>query len=201
MGREAVCVCDWAAARAEVKALLETGELILRGGMRRRVAFAELREVAARGDQLRFRVGEEDVALSLGASVAAKWAEVLTSPPPSLARKLGITGQTIVRTIGGIEDNELQAAIGEALRVPVKDADLIVAVVDTPEGLREALDKSWRELARAVPIWMVYRKGPGHAVNEAAIRSLLRSRGLMDTKVASVSKELTALKFVMRKDA
>jgi hypothetical protein len=50
-----------------------------------------------------------------------------------------------------------------------------------------------------VPIWMVYAKGPGHPLNESAIRSYLRTNGMMDTKVASVSSELTALRFTIRK--
>jgi hypothetical protein len=46
---------------------------------------------------------------------------------------------------------------------------------------------------------MVYAKGPGHPLNESAIRSFLRGNGMMDTKVASVSSELTALRFSVRK--
>jgi hypothetical protein len=55
------------------------------------------------------------------------------------------------------------------------------------------------QLLKSVPIWMVYAKGPGHAINETAIRSLLRENGMIDTKVASVSAKYTALRFVYRK--
>ena len=51
MGREAVCTCDWAGTVAEVKALLETSELILRGEIRRRVPFHEIKDVRVLSDR------------------------------------------------------------------------------------------------------------------------------------------------------
>jgi hypothetical protein len=198
MGREAVCTCDWAGSVAEVKALLETSELILRGDIRKRVPFSEIKDVSVRPEILRFRVGQEKVELWLGAS-AAKWADVITSPPASLARKLGIKRETVVRTIGGIDDENLKSALTEAGEISEESSDLIVACVDTPEALQGVLDAAKAQLSQGVPIWMVYAKGPGHALNETAIRSLLRANGLMDTKVASVSSKLTALRFSKRK--
>jgi membrane-bound ClpP family serine protease len=139
------------------------------------------------------------VELVLGAAVAAKWAATITSPPLSLARKLGITEMTVVRAIGNINDESLKAAVAAAARVSSEGADLIVACVDTPESLLDSLKQARAALARAVPIWIVYAKGPGHALNEGAIRALLRANGLMDTKVASVSPALTATRFNFRK--
>ena len=199
MGREAVCTCDWAGTVAEVKALLESNELILRGDIRRRVAFQKIEGVKLVRDGLCFTVEGERVQLVLGDSVAAKWAATITRPPAPLARKLGITGTTVVRTIGNIDDEDLKAAVAEAARVSSKDGDLIVACVDTTESLEAALRQAGAALAKGVPIWIVYAKGPGHALNETAIRSLLRGNGLMDTKVASVSPALTALRFSLRK--
>jgi hypothetical protein len=195
MGREAVCTCDWAGTVAEVKALLETGELILRGEIRRRVPFGEIKNVKVRADCLCFTVGREAVQLVLGAAVAGKWAAAITSPPASLARKLGITDKTTVRTIGEIEDENLKSALAESARISAKDADLIVACVDTPASLHSALKQASAAVAMGVPIWVVYAKGPGHPLNETEVRDFLRSNGLMDTKVASVSSALTALRF------
>ena len=199
MGREAVCTCDWAGNVAEVKALLESSELILRGDIRKRVPFAAMSHIRAEGDCLRFKVGHEPVELHLGASQATKWAALIAGPPASLSKKLGITNQTVVRTIGKCEDENLNAAIAEAGRISSDKADLIVACVDTLEVLHAALEQAKTQLSEAVPIWVVYQKGPGHALNETAIRSLLRSQGMMDTKVASVSSSLTALRFSVRK--
>jgi len=195
MGREAVCTCDWAGTVAEVKALLETSELILRGDIRRRVTFAEIKNVKVQADCLCFTVGREAVQLVLGSAVAAKWAVILATPPASLARKLGITDKTVVRTIGEIEDEGLKSALAEAGRISSKDANLIVACVDTPASLHGALKQAGAALAKGVPMWVVYAKGPGHPLNETAIRDFLRGSGLMDTRVASVSGALTALRF------
>jgi hypothetical protein len=104
-----------------------------------------------------------------------------------------------VRTIGDIRDENLALALAEAARISATDADLIVACVDTPESLRAALQQAGKQLMNAVPIWLVYAKGPGHPLNESVIRSALRASGMMDTKVASVSSELTALRFNLRK--
>jgi hypothetical protein len=66
MGREAVCTCDWAGTVAEVKALLETNEIILRGAMRKRIPFSEIKNVNAKPDRLCFNVAGEAVQLALG---------------------------------------------------------------------------------------------------------------------------------------
>jgi hypothetical protein len=179
--------------------LLETSELILRGDIRRRVQFGKMKQVKVQADCLCFKVGLEAVQLVLGASAAAKWAAAITSPPPSLARKLGVTDKTVVQVIGSVDDENLKSALAEAARIADKDADLIVACVDTPDSMQDVFKRARAALLRSVPIWMVYAKGSGHALNETAIRDFLRGKGLMDTKVASVSPGLTALRFNVRK--
>jgi hypothetical protein len=198
MGREAICTCDWAGDITEVKALLETGEIILRGGIRRRIPFSEIKNVKANGDRLGFTVGAELIVLDLGPA-AAKWATAITSPPPALGRKLGITDTTTVRVLGECCDETLREALAEGAGIASKNADLIVACVDSPESLHSALLDAKAQLLKGVPIWMVYAKGPDHAINETSIRMLLRENGMIDTKVASVSAKYTALRFVYRK--
>jgi len=199
MGREAVCKCRWGSQEAEVKALLESGELILRGGIRRRIPFKEMLDVRVDGERLGFTIGGETVFLSVGRSMAEKWVVAITTPPPSLARKLGISDKSIVRTIGRMDDDALLAAIQEAGQVAAKHSNLILARVDTPEALGTALQKAKTRLLEGVPIWVIYPKGPGHALNESLVRSTLIANGLVDNKVAAVSARLTALRFVRRK--
>jgi hypothetical protein len=198
MGREAICTCDWAGEITEVKALLEAGEIILRGRIRRRIPFGEIKNVKADGDRLCFTVGGEAIKLDMGPA-AAKWAAAITGPPPTLARKLGISDKTIVRVIGDCADETLREALAEVAGIAARNSDLIVACVDSTESLHSALREAKTQLVKGVPIWMVYAKGPSHAVNETSIRALLRENGLIDTKVASVSSKLTALRFVYRK--
>src|SRR5258708_5669827 len=114
MGREAECACDWNGTSARVKALVEPPELILRGGIRRRVPFAEMVQVRADGDRLRFNFRGENVWLELGDVLAAKWVRSPSAPPPPLAKKLGITAGTVVRMIGAPDDDALQQAIATA---------------------------------------------------------------------------------------
>jgi hypothetical protein len=198
MGREAICECIYADTTAKVKALLESEELIVRGDIRIRAPLQTLRNVRVESESLCFNLDKHPVQLRLGAAVAKSWAKRIASPPPTLADKLGITGKT-VRTIGSISDRALESALDSAALVSARNPDLIVSYVDTPASLATALREAKAQLARSIPIWLVYRKGPGHPINESAIRTTLRAQGLMDTKVVSVSAELTALRFNLPK--
>jgi hypothetical protein len=199
MGREADCKCVWKESTADVRALLETYELILRGGIRRKIPFAEMHGIHTDGGRLRFVFQGEPVSLELGDVVAEKWAKTLASPPPDLAKKLGIKPESTVRVIGTIDDKALDEAVSEAAGTFVKSGDLIIARVETPSELCTALEKAAMELGRGVPIWIVYRKGKGHALSEAVVRASGLAAGLVDTKVASVSAALTALRFNKRR--
>ena len=199
MGREANCVCTWGNGKYEVKALLEPPELIVRGAMRRKVPFAKMKDVTADGHMLWFKVDGETVALDLGSAMAAKWAEALLKPAPSLAKKLGITPESRVRMIGALDDAALEAALSEANAVSPNKGDLIVARVNTVADVKAALTTAGDQLKAGTPIWFVYRKGPGHALNENLVRSTALARGIVDTKIASVSAEFSALRFVKRR--
>jgi hypothetical protein len=200
MGREANCLCDWNGETARVKALIEPPELILRGEIRRKLPFSGLRKVRAEHGALRFAFGSDVVALKLGQATAEKWAKAILTPPPSLAKKLGITPESAVWVIGTVDDAALETALGEARATARKGADVIVARVNTAAELARAFKTTARETSAGVPIWIVYRKGPGHAINEADVRSAGLAAGIVDVKVASVSPQLTGLKFVKRKN-
>lgn len=199
MGREAQCACDWNGEKSKVRALLELPDLILRGEIRRRVPCSKLKHIRADGECLRFTFQGEEIALQLGDRMAAKWAELLLKPAPSLAKKLGITPETTVRLIGTVDDGTLEKALAEAKAVSARDGELILARVDTPADLKAALNKAADQLRTAVPIWFIYRKGPGHPLNENQVRDTALATGIVDTKIASVSAEFSALRFVKRR--
>jgi len=199
MGREAQCICIWNGRKSEVKALLEPPELILRGEIRKRIPYAKMQGVRGDGDLLRFTFEGEDIALSLGKAMAAKWAEALLKPPPTLAKKLGITPETTVCMIGNADDAALKTALAEARAISKKRGDLILARVDTRVDLQSALTKAADQLDDGVPIWFIYRKGPGHPLNENVVRDTALATGIVDTKVAAVSAEFSALRFVKRR--
>ena len=201
MGREANCVCDWNGAFAEVKAQLEPPDLILRGGRRCRVSFADMKRVTVTGDTLSFTLQGESILLVLGKELAPKWAKVIKTPPPSLAKKLGITAECRVMTMGRIDDDALRRALAEARTDKRGSLSLMVARVNAQTELSAAFKKAAHHLAAGVPLWIVYRKGPGHAIGESDVRSTGLAAGVVDVKVASVSQELTGLKFAVRKNS
>jgi hypothetical protein len=194
VGREARCTATWGTRSGEVTALLESTELIVRGAFRARVPLASLTAVQVRGDTLHFRAGDDEVALLLG-SAAQRWAAALTTPRPTLAARLGITARSRLLVEGDVDDEALATALAAATAPAADGPEIIVARVDDPQALIDIAQRHRALLARGVPIWVVYTKGCGAPLGEAAVRTILRQRGLMDLKVASVSAALTALKF------
>ena len=199
MGREAICTCVWNGEKSNVKALLEPPDLILRGELKRKIPFSKMHGARAEGNFLHFTFDGESVALQLGNTMAAKWAEALLKPPPTLAKKLGITSETLVRIIGPTDDTALKNALAEAKAVSERKANLILARVDTPADLNAALKKAADQLETGIPIWFIYRKGPGHPLNECQVRETALATGVVDTKIAAVSAEFSALRFVKRR--
>jgi len=199
MGREAACTCVWNGKKSAVKALVEPPELILRGELRRRLPIAQMQSVRAKRGHLLFTIGDESVALALGNTIAAKWAEALLKPPPTLAKKLGISTDTTVWMIGPADDDSLTAALAQAKAVSKRAGDLILARVDTPAELHSALMRATDQFSTGTPIWFIYSKGPGHLLNENLVRTTALATGIVDTKVASVSTVLSALRFIKRR--
>jgi hypothetical protein len=156
MGREALCECTFADTTAKAKVFLESEELILRGNIRLRAPLHALKNVRVEEECLCFSLDKRPIQLHLGAAVAKSWAKKITSPPPTLADKLGVTAK-VLRTIGPVSHRALDSVLASAAMIRAED--------------------------------------PGHPLNEAAICTTLRAQGLMDTKVASVSEFLTALRF------
>jgi hypothetical protein len=199
MGREAQCTCIVNGSVAKVKALLEPPELILRGEMRRRIPFVKMTGIKPEGDRLHFKFEGDSISLQLGKAMAEKWAEAILNPSPSLAKKLGITPETTVRMIGPVDDPALKKALDEAKAISHRDPELILARVDTPADLISALQKAADQLETGIPIWFIYRKGPGHPLNENQVRQTALATGIVDTKIAAVSAEFSALRFVKRR--
>jgi hypothetical protein len=190
----------WDGNRHQVKAQLEPPELILRGELRHRIPFAKISSLKAGGDYLAFSFDGHSVRLQLGSTIAAKWAEAIVKPPPSLAKKLGISSENTVRMSGPVDDSALKSALAEAKTVSQSKGDLILARVDTPADLKAVLAKAASQLESGIPIWFIYRKGPGRPLNENQVRAAALATGIVDTKIAAVSAEFSALRFVKRRN-
>jgi hypothetical protein len=121
------------------------------------------------------------------------------APPPTLAKKLGITPGTKINVIGSVDDDALHGALAEGQIAMRGKPDVIIARVNTRPELEGAFERSLKLVLDGAHLWIVYRKGNGHAINETDVRETGLAAGIVDVKIAAVSELLTGLKFVRRK--
>lgn len=196
MGREAQCNAHVGAETAAVKALLESSGVILRGGIRRRYALADLQALQVAGEQLRFSAGGEAVALDLGNAEAARWLKKLSTPPPTLAAKLGIGPASPALVFGPLDDAALAEALQGARTRAAAKASCLVAVVFTAGELQAAV-----QLHATLPcpaLWVVHPKGTAASLGDSHVRQTLRGLGYVDNKSTAVSAALTATRYTRR---
>ncbi|MBN9017437.1 MAG: hypothetical protein J0H11_08480 [Rhizobiales bacterium] len=192
MGREASVQAEIGGETGEVRALLESSELILRGAIKRRYPKSELRDVIVEGEALRFTSGGEVVRLHLGARVAESWAKAIATPPPSLGAKLGLD-KGLAFLIGSFDDPDLAAALDGATVDDPANATLLIAPIDGPDDLAKAA--SFQAAHPHLALWAIYPKGRDVAFGDGAIRTALRGAGFRDTKSCAVSERLTATRY------
>ena len=198
MGIEAECTCRWGGEAGQVKALLETAEIILRGEIRRRVRLDALSSVTVGDGGLSFRVGADQVVLGLSAADAGRWAKKIAAPPPNLRDKLGLAAEAKAFVAGAVQDETLVAALAGARTPVATEAAVSVAEVTGADDLAAAM-AAHRALPAGSAIWVVHGKGRCVAFGEAAVREAMRAAGFVDTKVAAVSAARTATRYSRRK--
>jgi hypothetical protein len=201
MGREAACTARIGGKAVTGKALLETKELLFRGGGAPvRIPFTAIQAVEAAGGDLVVRHGGGEARFALGAAEAAKWMERIKNPPGRLD-KLGVKAGARVAVVGPIEPAFVAEARGRAAAVteggqPGGGEDLVFFAVEGKADLRRL-----RALAAAMQpagaLWVVRRKGAGAAVTEAESMAAGKAAGLVDTKVVAFSETHTAERYVI----
>jgi hypothetical protein len=192
MGREAICQVQVGRERAEVKALLESAELILRGAIKRRYRVAALQGVRVADGVLHFQADGEAVAVFLGDKQSQSWATKINTPPPSLAAKLGVGPAQRAFVLGTLDDDQLSQALQGATTTDTKSAHALLAVVRSEADLQNAIKTHSRMPCPAM--WVVYGKGKA-AVGDSVVRQTLRAAGYMDNKTSAVSDTLTATRY------
>jgi hypothetical protein len=197
MGLEASCLCRWPGGSGEVKALLESDSLILRGAHRQVFPLATLDAARCEGDSLCFTAAGEAFELALGAERAARWAKKILTPPPSLAAKLGIGPNAKALVIGTVDDPALAEALAGNIAATEAEARLSLAIV-TDEAVLAAALRGHDAALGGKPIWIVHGKGRHATFGEAAVRAFMRAAGWMDNKVAAVSERLSATRYARR---
>ncbi len=198
MGLETTSELHLNGQTVQVKALLESHELILRGPVKKTLPIRELSDPRVVNDQLLFEYAGEAYALVLPAGQAAKWLTKMTTEPPTLASKLGVDGAHKAYLHGAVTDAALTEALTGATTKAPHEAALGIAIVASPDELSGAL-ADLLDVLPATPIWVIFPKGAKSPLPESAVRSHMHALGLVDTKSCAVSDRLTATRFNRRK--
>jgi hypothetical protein len=193
MGREAVCVAQWRGAVEEVKALLESQEIILRGAIKARVARARISAISVEGDELVLTCDGERLVLDLGPAEADKWRIAVLKPLPTLASKLGVGPDRRAFVIGSSEDRALNEALQGAVCTLPGDAALFLALIGSNPDLPAAVALADQHPGR--PVWCIYGKGKTAMPGDSDVRTFMRARGYADSKSCAVSEALTATRY------
>lgn len=195
MGREAQARVTFRGTTAEARLLLEGTELILRGGHKAKLPRDGIAGVSADTDGLRLSAAGETLHAALPEAEAARWAKALTTPPPSLASKLGVGPDKPALVLGSVDVAVLALALAGATTFDAGAASVVLATIGSAEDLDRA-----RVAAEAcgLALWCVYPKGKAVNFGDAAIRTSMRAAGWIDTKVSAVSERLTATRYVKR---
>ncbi|WP_368497874.1 hypothetical protein [Herbiconiux sp. A18JL235] len=204
MGSEALVTVTVTDARGQVlltadgvKAVLESGELVLRAPVRRTFVLTSLDGVETAGPELRFHDHEHRFALRFESETAAvRWAAKASAPPPTLASKLGVSPEHPAVVLGRAPGDEVLLAALDGCRVegPQPSAVVALAEVDTRDELEQALIE-WAALPTPLPLWVVHGKGATTAIRADEVRLALRERGFTDTKVSAVSSSRGATRY------
>lgn len=197
MGLELPCTARLGRRISEGKALLETNELIFRGGFRIAIPLKSARSVTASDGELTITSSEGTLVLSLGAA-APKWADRILHPK-SRIDKIGVKPGSVVSVIGAVETSlhdELAArSVSVATGRPRKGSDIIFYAVDRRQQLTR-IPRLASFLNDAGALWVVRPKGVA-TVTESDVMKAGRAAGLVDVKVVSFSPTHTAEKFVI----
>jgi hypothetical protein len=197
MGNEVTCKVQFGKQQSEGKALLETNEILFRGGFRLKIAFPTIKSARAVDGELRLQTAEGLAIFHLGAA-AEKWRDKILHPK-SRIEKLGVKPGAKVSLLGGFEA-EFLAELGALTKSVSKgkaaaDSECVFFAAQSKEELG-ALPKISKSLQGAAALWIVYLKGQKQ-ITENDVLAAGRKAGLKDVKVVGFSPTHTALKFVI----
>lgn len=187
--------------KVNCKADFASDHVTFSGGRRGEVPYSKIEVVGTARGILKLRVDGALMEFPLGAKVDRIAAKV--RKPPALMDKLGVKPGLTVANVG-VEAKafaaELAKAAPDATRgEPGRPVDLLFLAVRA----RDELDRIPDMVRHVKPdggLWVVYPKGR-RDLRESDVLEAGRAAGLKDVKVARVSPELTALRFVRPLDA
>jgi hypothetical protein len=200
MGNEMKCTVRVGKDVSEGKALLETSEILFRGGFRLKIPFASIKSVKVVGGELRLETADGLAVFRLGPA-AEKWREKILHPK-SRIEKIGVKPGAKISVFGDFAADffeELKPLAGSVTKDKVRaECDLVFFAADSLERL-SSVAKIAKSLEGATGLWIVYPKGQ-ETITENDVIAAGRKTGLKDVKVVGFSSTHTALKFVIPLD-
>src|SRR6266436_3114956 len=151
MGQELKCRVEFGQQSSEGKALLESTEIVFRGGFRLKIPFQSIETMEASGGRLKIKSPAGLAIFHLGEK-AERWADKIRNPPSRLD-KLGVKPETRVQLIGKHDEDFRQELTKRGAVLVKSKPGLVFLAIKQKEELVELaflLDS---------PVWIVYPKG------------------------------------------
>ena len=198
MGSEVNCTVTQSGKSSKGRALLESSEIVFRGGeVRLKIPLSSITEARAQNGELQLRTRAGAFTFHLGAA-AEKWREKIANPK-SLIDKLGVKPGDRVTLVGRFPEEFSTTLKKHGAKVAAqKDwatPPWIFFAADSREDLAE-VKRIARSVEAETALWIIYPKGQKN-ITEADVRSSGLASGLTDIKVVGFSATHTALKFVL----
>jgi len=196
MGAESSCRIEVDGVEAAAKVLLETDELIVRGAMRLRIPFRQVKEATVADGTLRIRWDGHRASFDLGPQ-AAKWAEKILNLK-SVIDKIGVKSGQTVSIVGEIDPRfiaRMKSRGAVVAKRPRKESDVLFFSVRSRSQLAR-LRKLRELLTPSGALWVVRPKGTAD-ISDADVIAAGRKAGLVDVKVVRFSETHSAEKLVI----
>jgi hypothetical protein len=198
VGNEAVCTVRYDGQASEGKVLLETNEIVFRGGdFRLKIPLKEIASLDVAGGELSVGYNGSVAVFELGHE-AEKWATKIRNPR-GLMEKLGVKAGMRV-TVLGVQDDEFESQLDarDVTRIEgeERDLDIVFYEADVVDDLVR-LPALRNAIKAAGAVWVVSPKGKTARIRDVDVMAAARDAGLVDNKVASFSDTHTALKLVI----
>jgi hypothetical protein len=197
MGQELPCTVRFDGKTSKGKALLESKEILFRGDIRLKIAFADIRTLDVKNGDLHVRTKDGLAVLQLGPK-AEQWQQRILHPK-SLIEKLGLKSGETAAILGPLSAEffeDLTRSGVKATKGKVADsAPWIFLAAELTADLSQ-LKAIRNSMGSTAGVWIIY---PKHVktITENDVRGAGLKAGLVDVKVASFSETHTALKFVL----
>jgi len=197
VGNELKCNVRFGKQESPGRALLESNEILFRGGFRLRIPFSTIKSAKAVDGELRLQTENGIIVFEFG-NAAEKWREKILHPK-SRIEKLGVKPGAKVSLLGSF-DSEFLGELDALTKSIAKDkitsgCDCIFLSADSKEDFAP-LPKISKSMQGAAALWIVYPKGQKH-ITENDVLAAGRRVGLKDIRVVGFSITHTALKFVI----